>query len=623
MSDLTAARRDLEAALGADAVLADPLALRLYARDASMVEGSAGLVVFPRSADDVAACMRDRGRRTTCRWCRAAAAPASPAAATPIGDALVVVTTKMNRILEVRAEDRLAWVEPGVFNLDLGTALAPTGFTYAPDPSSQQVSSIGGNVEHERRRTALPGLRRDERPRPGARRRAARRLDRAGSAAKGPAAAGYDLRGVVVGSEGTLGIVTAVCVRLTPIAPAVRTMLLDFERVEDCAATVSAIVARGVVPAALEMMDRGIVRAVENFAHAGYPTDAAAVLLVEVDGLEAAVEAQAREVEAAAREHGVGTVRVAADEAERALLWKGRKSAFGAIAQIAPHYHLHDCVVPRTKLAEVLAGVYAIAKHHDLIVTNVFHAGDGNLHPLFSFDLSVPGTLERVLAAADELVRLCVDAGGALSGEHGIGLEKRDFMPLVFTEEDLERAGVRARGVRPRRADEPAQGAARRRAVRRLRGRSVGARRRAPGGHMDLIHPHTPAEVAEPCAPRAPTAPACCSSAGASTSTRGTPSRSTPSCGRRGWTARRLRPRRDARASSRPACGSATCAELLAEGGQEWPVDAPSDATVGGVIAADVALPRQLRVGHAPRHRRRDGGRHRRRPSRALAAPAP
>ena len=435
MSDLTAARRDLEAALGADAVLADPLALRLYARDASMVEGSAGLVAFPHSADDVAACMRISATHDLPVVPRGSGTGLA-GAATPIGDALVVVTTKMNRILEVRPEDRLAWVEPGVFNLDLGTALAPTGFTYAPDPSSQQVSSIGGNVSTNAggphclaygvtsaHVLALDVVLADS------------STARFGS--EGPGAAGYDLRGIIVGSEGTLGIVTAVCVRLTPIVPAVRTMLLDFERVQDCAATVSAIVARGVVPAALEMMDRGIVRAVENFAHAGYPTEAAAVLLVEVDGLEAAVDAQAREVEAAARDHGVGVVRVAADEAERALLWKGRKSAFGAIAQIAPHYHLHDCVVPRTKLAEVLAGVYAIAKRHHLIVTNVFHAGDGNLHPLFSFDLSVPGTMERVLAAADELVRLCVDAGGALSGEHGIGLEKRDFMPLVFTQEDL------------------------------------------------------------------------------------------------------------------------------------------------------------------------------------------
>jgi glycolate oxidase len=177
-------------------------------------------------------------------------------------------------------------------------------------------------------------------------------------------------------------------------------MLLDFARVEDCAATVSAIVARGVVPAALEMLDRGIVRAVERFAHAGYPTDAAAVLLVEVDGLTSAVEDEAAEVVAAAQEHGVGTVRIASDDAERALLWKGRKAAFGAIAQIAPHYHLHDCVVPRTRLVEVLMGVYAIAKRHGLIVTNVFHAGDGNLHPLFSFDLTACAATERRLRPA-------------------------------------------------------------------------------------------------------------------------------------------------------------------------------------------------------------------------------
>jgi glycolate oxidase len=185
------------------------------------------------------------------------------------------------------------------------------------------------------------------------------------------------------------------------------------------------------------MMDHGIVVAAESFAHAGYPTDAAAILLVEVDGLPSAVEAQAREVEEAGTAHGTRSIRVAADDAERALLWKGRKSAFGAVAQIAPHYHLHDCVVPRGKLVDVLSGVYAIAERYHLIVTNVFHAGDGNLHPLLSFDRREPGALERVLAASDEIVRLCVDAGGALSGEHGIGLEKRDFMPLVFTADDL------------------------------------------------------------------------------------------------------------------------------------------------------------------------------------------
>ena len=437
------ARDALVEALGADNVLTDPLALQLYARDASLVEGTAGLVAFPTNTGDVVACMRIAAAHDLPVVPRGSGTGLA-GAATPLGEALVLVTSRMNRVLEVRPEDRLAWVEPGVFNLDLANELAPTGFTYAPDPSSQQVSSIGGNVNTNAGGphclaygvTSAHVLALDLVLADGT-------VARIGSEA--PDAAGYDIRGVVVGSEGTLGVVTAACVRLTPLAPAVRTMLLDFARVEDCAATVSAIVARGVVPAALEMLDRGIVRAVERFAHAGYPTDAAAVLLVEVDGVASAVEDQAAEVVAAAQEHGVGTVRIATDDAERALLWKGRKAAFGAIAQIAPHYHLHDCVVPRGKLVDVLAGVYAIAERYDLVVTNVFHAGDGNLHPLLSFDRRVPGTLERVLLASEEIVRLCVEAGGALSGEHGIGLEKRDLMPLVFSNDDLAaQACVRA-----------------------------------------------------------------------------------------------------------------------------------------------------------------------------------
>ena len=435
MADLVAARRELEEALGADALLSDPLALRLYARDASMVEGSAGLVVFPRSTDDVVACVRAAAAHDVSLVPRGSGTGLA-GASTPIGDALVVVTSKMDRILEVRPEDRLAWVEPGLFNLDLGTALKGTGFTYMPDPSSQQVSSIGGNVATNAGGphclaygvTSAHVLALDVSLSDGT-------VARVGS--EGPEAAGYDLRGVVVGAEGTVGIVTAACVRLTPEPPAIRTMLMDFATVEDCAATVSAIIARGVVPAALEMMDQGIVRAVEAFAHAGYPTDAAAVLLVEVDGIAAGVDAEAREVEEAARGHEVGSIRVAESPDARALLWKGRKSAFGAIAQIAPHYHLHDCVVPRTKLVEILSGVYAICRREHITVTNVFHAGDGNLHPLLSFDRSEQGVLERVLRTSEEIVRLCVDAGGSLSGEHGIGLEKRDFMPLVFTDDDL------------------------------------------------------------------------------------------------------------------------------------------------------------------------------------------
>ncbi len=440
---LARAREALETALGPAQVLSDPLSLALYARDASMVEGGCALVALPRSVEEVGACVRvaaEHGLAVVPRGSGTGLA----GGATPIGDALVVVTTKMDRVLEIRPEDRLAWVQPGVRNLDLANALAPLGFTYAPDPSSQQTCSIGGNVATNAGGphclaygvTSNHVLAVDLVLPDG-------RLERLGSEA--PEAPGYDLRGAVVGSEGTLGIVVAVCVRLTPLPPDVRTMLFDFETVEDCAATVSAIIASGVVPAAVEMMDRGIVVAAERFAHAGYPTDAAAILIVEVDGTRGAVEAQARAVEAAARAHRCRTVRVARDEAERALIWKGRKSAFGAVAQIAPHYHLHDCVVPRTKLVEVLTGTCGIGERYALVVTTVFHAGDGNLHPLLSFDRRIPGTLERVLRASEEIVRLCVEAGGALSGEHGIGLEKRDFMPLAFGAEDLAaQACVRA-----------------------------------------------------------------------------------------------------------------------------------------------------------------------------------
>ena len=443
MADVEAARRELEEILGATEVVAEPLALRLFARDASMVEGGCALVAYPHSPEEVSGCLRvaeQHGLPVVPRGSGTGLA----GGATPMGDALVVVTTKMDRILEIRPVDRLAWVEPGVLNLDLANALAPHGFTYAPDPSSQQTCSIGGNVNTNAGGphclaygvTSNHILAVDLALPDGSR-------VRVGSEA--PDWGGYDLRGVVVGSEGTLGIVVAACVRLTPLPPAVRTMLLDFSTVEDCAGTVSAIIASGVVPAAVEMMDRGIVVAAEAFAHAGYPTDAAAILIVEVDGTQAAVAAQERAVREAAGANAVRSIRMAADEEERALLWKGRKSAFGAVARIAPHYHLHDCVVPRTKLVEVLGGVYKIAERHQLTVTNVFHAGDGNLHPLLSFDRRVPGTLERVLAASEEIVRLCVDAGGALSGEHGIGLEKRDFMPLVFGEEDLRvQACVRA-----------------------------------------------------------------------------------------------------------------------------------------------------------------------------------
>jgi glycolate oxidase len=434
--DAAALAAELRAALAPDRVRTEGVELGLYGRDASVMTGAAAVVCFPLTTDEVAQAVRiarGHGRPFVARGSGTGLA----GGAVPVGDPVVIVTTKMDRILEVDPVDRVAWVQPGVINLDLTRALARHRLHFAPDPSSQQACTIGGNVANnsggphclaygvtsahvlalevvlpDGSVTLLGGL--------------------------DPEPAGLDLRGVFVGSEGTLGIATRIAVRLTPDPPAVATLLLDFDSVDDAAETVSGIIAGGLLPAALEMMDRRITQAAEEFVHAGYPTDAAAVLLVELDGLPAGVEAGVEQVRAVGLAHGARTVRVAADDAERALLWKGRKSAFGAVARLAPNYYLHDTVVPRTRLCEVLTQVYAIAERHDLGVMNVFHAGDGNLHPLLLFDAREPGVMERVHAAGEEIVRVSLDAGGVLSGEHGIGLEKRDFMPLLFGPDDLD-----------------------------------------------------------------------------------------------------------------------------------------------------------------------------------------
>ena len=249
---------------------------------------------------------------------------------------------------------------------------------------------------------------------------------------------GYDLRGFVVGGEGTLGVVTEITVRLTRNPAQVRTMLLDFPTVPAAGEAVGGIIGAGVIPAAMEMMDQKMVVAVEAFVHADLPVDAAAILLVEVDGTPAQVASHTAVVERVGAAAGAGRVRVARDEAERALFWKARKSAFGAVARIAPNYYLHDCVVPRTRLVEVLARIYEIGASLDLVIMNVFHAGDGNLHPLIAFDRRDPEQVERVHDAGRRIIEACVAVGGVLSGEHGIGLEKRDFMPLTFTAVDLD-----------------------------------------------------------------------------------------------------------------------------------------------------------------------------------------
>jgi glycolate oxidase len=427
---------DLRAVLEPSRVHAGATELGLYRRDASNIEGRAGVVCFPTSTAEVQACVR-LARRHGRAFVPRGSGTGLAGGAVPLDDPVVIVTTKMNQVLDVDVDSRVAWVQPGVLNLDLSRHVAPLGLHFAPDPSSQQSCSVGGNVSTNAGgphclaygvtsthvlavEVVLPDG------------------EVAVLGGVDPEPPGLDLRGAFVGGEGMLGIATRIAVRLTPSPPAVHTLLLDFASVDDGAATVSAIIAAGIVPAAIEMMDARITAAVEAFVHAGFPLDAAAVLIVEVDGLPAGVAAAADDVSAIGRAHGARSVRVAVDPAERALIWKGRKNAFGAIARVKPNYYLHDTVVPRARLCEVLRQVYDIADRHELIVMNVFHAGDGNLHPLLVFDKREPGVMERVHAAGDEIVRVSVAAGGVLSGEHGIGLEKRDLMPLLFSEADLD-----------------------------------------------------------------------------------------------------------------------------------------------------------------------------------------
>jgi glycolate oxidase len=447
MTASAALAEELRKAIGADRVRDGSAELSLYRRDAGHMAGVASVVCFPVSTAEVAACVGVASAAAVPFVARGSGTGLAGGAVPPDG-AVVISLTKMNWIRSIDPDARRAWVEPGVLNLDLSRAVVAHGLHFAPDPSSQQTCTIGGNVANNSGgphclaegvtashivalEVVLP--------------------DGTVTVLGGedPEPSGYDLRGAFVGSEGMCGIATAICVRLTQDPPVVRTMLLDFDDVESGASTVSDIIAGGIVPAAMEMMDRLCLQAVEAYIHAELPVDAAAALLVEVVGLRGGVDADTAAIVAIAERRGVGSVRIAADEAERALLWKGRKSAFGAISRIKPNYYLHDTVVPRRELPGVLTQVYDIAARFELDVLNVFHAGDGNLHPLLLFDEREPGVMDRVLAAGDAIVSASVAAGGVLSGEHGIGLEKRDLMPLMFSEVDLAAQSALRRAFDP------------------------------------------------------------------------------------------------------------------------------------------------------------------------------
>lgn len=427
---------DLRAVLGDEDVLEEPFELHLFSKDASSLSrGAPVCVTFPEDAAEVSEVVKIAERHRVPVVARGAGTGLT-AGATPTEGGIVVVTTGMQSI-EVDVENRTAWVGAGVINLDLSNHTSRYGLHFAPDPSSQQACTIGGNVANnsggphclaEGSTTShILGM----------------EVVLSGGeivilGGEAPDTPGLDLKGLIVGSEGTLGIVTRALVRLLPIEPDVRTLLMDFPTVEDSARTVSDIIAAGLVPAALELMDRRMVQAVENWLQAGLPTDAAAVLLAEVVGETEGVESSASLIADIARRNHATGVQIAQTPDDRALLWKARKSAFGAVAQSAPNYYLHDAVVPRTRLVETMKKVYEIADRYGFEMLNVFHAGDGNLHPLIAFDASDPETERQVREAGDEIVAACLEVGGALTGEHGVGIEKRDLMRTSFTELDLD-----------------------------------------------------------------------------------------------------------------------------------------------------------------------------------------
>lgn len=439
----------LAAIVGSDGLLSSREELLVYECDGYVIEKNLpDVVAFPSTTEQVSAIVR---------LCNQHGIPFVPRGAgtslaggcLPVGGGVMIALTRMRRILEVNLRDRYAIVEPGLVNVHLTQHLKGTGYHYAPDPSSQGACTIGGNFATNsggphtlKYGVTVNHVLGAEMVMPDG-----EIVQLGGPVEDSP---GFDLTGMFVGNEGTFGICTKVIVRLTRDPAAYRTMLGVFDSVQDATQAISNIIGAGIVPAALEMMDQGIIQAVEAAFHFGFPLDAAAVLLIEVDGLEVAVDEEAAKIVALCEQTGAREVRAANTPKERQLLWKCRKQAFGAIGRLSPSYCTQDGVVPRTKLPEILECITAASQRYGIRIVNVFHAGDGNIHPILLFDERNAEEVQRVLLASDDILNRCIELGGSVTGEHGIGVEKINFMAKLFTPADLEVMGLIRQALNPR-----------------------------------------------------------------------------------------------------------------------------------------------------------------------------
>jgi len=428
--------RHLKKICGAAAVLERAEDLMLYEYDGGIHTSAPRAVVFPQTTEQVARIMRLAAENKFPIVPRGAGTGLSGGALAREGG-VILGFARMNRILEIDAANQRAVVQPGVVNLDLSNATRPNGLYFAPDPSSQKSCTIGGNVAENsggphtlaygvtvNHVTGLEVVLPDG--------------EVVEFGGKNAGLCGYDLAGFFVGSEGTLGIATKITVRLMRVPESSATLLAIFNSIEDAAHTVVAITSEGITPAALELLDGWTLRAVEAAAHAGYPLDSGAVLLIEVEGLSEVVAEQSEAIRRVCMQQKAREVRRAKNAAESQALWAGRKNAFGAVGRISPSFYVQDGVIPRTRVPDTLREIEKIGKRYNLTIGNIFHAGDGNLHPLILFDQRVKEQHDRTLAAARDILAYCVSVGGSLTGEHGVGMEKNELMPLLFSDDDLE-----------------------------------------------------------------------------------------------------------------------------------------------------------------------------------------